>query len=357
MRVTEYDPRAHAHQLVDEEHARLEHLLMHEDDPLALRRGDDRDRHQVGRERGPGLILEFRDRAAEIGADAHLLLRRDEEVGAVDHGLDTEALEAEAYRAEVLDAGVGDAERRASDGGEADERTDLDVIGADPVRASFEAGAAFDGEHIRPDTGDRRAHGHEQPTEILHMRLGGGVVQDRGPARRDGRHDRVLGAGHTGLVEEDVGADESFGAERDPVSEDVLGAQRLEGQEVGIESTASDHVAPRRREGHSPGAGEERRSEQDRGADALAEFRIERVPTDRLGGDHERVRAGPLRGGPGLPHELQQALDVADARNVLERDRLVGEERGADDGQRGVLVSGGANGTGEASAAFDDELG
>ena len=43
---------------------------------VALRGRDDRDRHDVGRERGPRLVLELRDVAAEVGTDLPRLLRR-----------------------------------------------------------------------------------------------------------------------------------------------------------------------------------------------------------------------------------------------------------------------------------------
>ncbi len=53
-------------------------------------------------------------------------------------------------------------------------------------------------------------------------------------------------------------------------------------------------------------------------------------------------------------HEL---LDVGDVGHVAQGDLLVGEEGGADDGQRGVLVARGRDGAGERFAAVDDEIG
>src|SRR3712207_8010414 len=47
VRVAEDDARAHADQLVHEEHARLEHLLVHQHHAVALRGRHDRDRHHV----------------------------------------------------------------------------------------------------------------------------------------------------------------------------------------------------------------------------------------------------------------------------------------------------------------------
>src|SRR6478736_4364123 len=45
MGVAEYDARAHPDQLVHEEQAGLEHLLVDDDHSLALGGGDERDRH------------------------------------------------------------------------------------------------------------------------------------------------------------------------------------------------------------------------------------------------------------------------------------------------------------------------
>ena len=80
--------------------------------PRALRRRDERDRHRVGRERRPRLILELGHVPAEVALDDLLLLGRDDEVGAVDRARDAEAREAHQRRAQMLDAGVGDAELR-----------------------------------------------------------------------------------------------------------------------------------------------------------------------------------------------------------------------------------------------------
>src|SRR5205085_10994377 len=73
MRIADDDPRAHVHQLVDEEEPALEHLLEHEHRPPGLRRDDDRDRRQVGGEGGPGPVVDLRDVAAEVVADLELL--------------------------------------------------------------------------------------------------------------------------------------------------------------------------------------------------------------------------------------------------------------------------------------------
>jgi hypothetical protein len=48
-------------------------------------------------------------------------------------------------------------------------------------------------------------------------------------------------------------------------------------------------------------------------------------------------------------------IDVADARHVVQRDRAVGEQRGGENRQRGVLVAGGTNRPVQPAAPFDDE--
>ena len=54
--------------------------------------------------------------------------------------------------------------------------------------------------------------------------------------------------------------------------------------------------------------------------------------------------------------ELDQRLGVPDARDVRERDALLGEQRGSDDRKGGVLVPARLDGTGEGKAAFHDVL-
>ena len=58
-----------------------------------------------------------------------------------------------------------------------------------------------------------------------------------------------------------------------------------------------------------------------------------------------------------LGHEGHDLVEIGDGRDVFQVNRLVGEERGADDGQRGVFVTGRRDGAGERFAAVDDEIG
>src|SRR5262252_5627568 len=127
MWIAEHDARSHADQLVHEKEARLEHLLEHKQRPFALRRHHDRDRHQVGGERRPGSVLELRDVAPEIGADAALLVLRDDQRIAVDPRPHAESVEGVERGAQVLGAHALDPHRPVGDRGQPDERAHLDM--------------------------------------------------------------------------------------------------------------------------------------------------------------------------------------------------------------------------------------
>ena len=102
MRVAQDDLSPHTDQLVHEEHPGLEHLLVHQDQPAALGRRHDRDGHEVRRESGPRLILELRDVPAEIGLDFSRLLGRDHQIIPFYGTADSQTLEPQASRAQVL---------------------------------------------------------------------------------------------------------------------------------------------------------------------------------------------------------------------------------------------------------------
>ena len=179
MRIAQHDPRAHAHELVDEEQARLEHLFVNENHPRALRRGHERDRHRVRRERRPRLILELRHVSAQVALNHLLLLGRNDQVRPVDDARHAEPSEAHQRRAQVLDAGVGDSDLRTGDRRQSDERSDFDVIGPDAMRRAAERPTAVDRELVGADAVDLRAQRDEKMTEVLDVRLAGGVAENR----------------------------------------------------------------------------------------------------------------------------------------------------------------------------------
>ena len=92
--------------------------------------------------------------------------------------------------------------------------------------------------------------------------------------------------------------------------------------DVDVEPPASDHVAARRRQRRSAEARDQRTGEEERRADARRQARVD------LGLRHVRpstrhlVRADPLDLGAEVVEQLDHRLDVADPRDVRERDRF-----------------------------------
>ncbi len=171
----------------------------------------------------------------------------------------------------------------------------------------------------------------------------------------DSRHHRVLGAHHARLVEEDPLAAQPVGAELEPPVDRDLGAELLEGVDVRVERPPADEVAAGRREQCMPEAGEQRAGEQERAADAVGELLVDLGLRDAGGVDAHLVLARPLGVGAEIGEQREHRVDVADARDVAEHDRLVGEQARGEDRERPVLVAGDPDGPVERAPPFDHE--
>jgi hypothetical protein len=82
-----------------------------------------------------------------------------------------EPLEPHQHHRQMLDPGVLDSKSGARHGGETDERSDLDVIGANGVRRAMQHSAALHRQLVRSDPVDLRPERNKEMREILHMRL------------------------------------------------------------------------------------------------------------------------------------------------------------------------------------------
>src|SRR6185437_12202351 len=354
MRIAQHDARAHPNQLVDEEQPRLEHLLVHQDEPVALCRGDDGDRHEVRGEGGPRLIFELGHVPAQVRANRATLLGGDDQIVAHHRAFDAEPLEAEPRRAEMLHACSHDAKLGARDRREPDERADLDVIRTDAMSGAVQRLRTVYRDGVCSDPFDRGAERHEEVREILHVRLARRVAERRRAGGEARRHERILGGGDARLIEKNVGTAKAARAQRVVRPELHAGAELLEREEVRVDPPATDDIPSRRRQRDGAAACEQRTSEEDRRANARAELRVERARLYDLRLDHERVARGPFGGDAERAYQLDERLDVANVRDVLEGDLLIGEKRGGDDRQRGVLVAGRMNRAGERVSTFDD---
>ncbi len=129
------------------------------------------------------------------------------------------------------------------------------------------------------------------------------------------------------------------------------------------ERKASRWVSSRRRPITSPpggqqavaGPGHQRRRQQHRRPDAGAQGRVQRRPAQAAGSMRTWLGPSPLHRRAGRGDQLQHGVHVQDLGDVAQHHRLVGQQRGGHDGQRGVLVPGRADGAAQRLPALDDE--
>ena len=133
-----------------------------------------------------------------------------------------------------------------------------------------------------------------------------------------------------------------------------LGAELAQGVDVGVDRAAADLVAARGRQLDPAGARQQWPGQHEAGAHAPANLgRGRRLA--QVAGAHAtwpRPAARPWRPGPaGRPASCARP----GSRDVLERHRLVGQQRRRQHGQRRVLVARDRDLARERLAAFDDE--
>src|SRR5581483_1670971 len=197
---------------------------------------------------------------------------------------------------------------------------------------------------------------HEEPAQVLHVRLARRVPDHRLAGRQDRGHDRVLGRHHAGLVEEDaLAAQPAVGVHLVALPEVDPGAHPREGVDVRVEPPPADQVAARGRDDRVPEPRQQRAGEEERGAHAPAEFGVELVLGDVRGVHPDLVRAGPGDVGAEVGEQLEHRVDVADPRDVRQENRVLREQRRGEDRQRAVLVAGRLDRPREPLAPFDHE--
>ena len=96
----------------------------------------------------------------------------------------------------------------------------------------------------------------------------------------------------------------------------TVGAELLEGVDVGVERAPPDEVAARRRDEHAAEAGEQRAGEEERAADPVGELLVDLGLRDRRGVDADLVLALPFGLGAEVGEQRDHRVDVADPRDV-----------------------------------------
>ena len=122
-----------------------------------------------------------------------------------------------------------------------------------------------------------------------------------------------------------------------------------------VQPPPADDVAARRRDDHAAAAREQRPGQQERRADPPRELLVELGLLDLGGVDADVVRPGPLDLRAEIREQLDHRLDVADARDVRELDRLVREQAGGENREGAVLVARGADPAVQRNRTLDHE--
>ena len=208
--------------------------------------------------------------AAEIILDFQRLACGYDEIVAFDLADDAEPLEPHPDRTQMRHPGPRDAQRRTRHRGEPNQRADLDMIGTDREAGRPERRRTLHHHGVGADAFDLRPQRHQEMREVLHMRLGCDIAQMRGAVGGDRGHQRILGGGYAGFVEENIRALETDGAEFQPVGGGDGSAELFERQKMGVEPAATDDVAAGRRQLDLAAARQQRSRQQDRGADPRA---------------------------------------------------------------------------------------
>ena len=199
------DAGAHLGQLAHVLEAVFVHVLG--DDALTVSLGHER--HvlglQVGRKTGkrPGRHVDRSDRRERIARHAKPFVARFDPRACLLE-LEEEHLQVVGLRA--LDAEVTSC-RRDRDG----VSSGLKVIGHDGVLGAAQVGTSIDDQALGADALDMRAHLREQQTQVLDVRLAGGVEDLGASLGLDRREQDVLGPRHGREVEDDAVAVESVG--------------------------------------------------------------------------------------------------------------------------------------------------
>jgi len=218
----------------------------------------------------------------------------------------------------------------------------------------------FDTAHhdtVGPRAFDVCAHRHQAVGQVDDFRLLGRVVDHRGAFGERRSHQHVLGRAHADDVERHLAAAQAVGAgldeamlERDPRAK---GLQRLD---VQVDRARADGATAGQRDFRRAMPGQQRAKHQHRCAHGLDQF----VRGDMAAhGARIDLQVGAVLdddAGTQFGQQAQRGLDVVQVGHVADRDRLVGQQGGAQDGQHGVLGARDGHLAVERDAAADDDL-
>ena len=205
----------------------------------------------------------------------------------------------------------------------------------------MEGGHPIDGDGGSASPPNAAAHGIEQPGQVDHLGLQGGVVDHRFAVGQSGGHHQGLRGADARAVEVNVTTGEALAAARHrggdhPMLNGDLGAERLQPLHVFHHRSAADLTAPG--QGHLGGAhpGEERADAEEAGPQAIHQFVWGCGLGDVLAVE---IDALPLAGDPHTEgrQDLPHGGDVGEGGHVAEPQGVAAEQAGGHQHQGRIL--------------------
>jgi len=265
-------------------------------------------------------------------------------------------------RSEVLRFTVGEGEIAIGDGPGDEERTGFDAVGDDRVFCAAERPDAADGESGCGVAFDVRAHLAEQVDEVSDFRFAGCVFKNGFTVGERRRHQNIFGSGDGDFVEGNPCAFEAAGAWGARFDIAVSGVDFcthfFEGGEMKIDGASPDGAAAGKRDAGHASASERGPEREDGCPHGLDEFVGSDGFVDCGRGDGV-IGGGEFGSSDGSAHvgeEFAHGNDVANHGDVVEEQRIGGEEAGGHGGECGVFCAADSYGAVEGFAAGDEEF-
>ena len=224
----------------------------------------------------------------------------------------------------------------------------LDPVGQNAMVGAVEAGHALDLDCGGARAADARAHLVEAGGEIHDLGLAGGVADLRRPVRGRRGHQRHVRSADRHLRKLDLSPGQTVGRLGDRIAAvDVdLRAELLKRHQQEIDRPGADRAAARQRHARRAHSRDERRDHPEAGAHLRHQF-IRRRGVDDGAGAQMRGLAGPrVLADPlavdrivdaVIAEDMRKLGDVGEAGQVFERQRLIRQQRGDHQRQRGVF--------------------
>ena len=196
--------------------------------------------------------------------------------------------------------------------------------------------------------GNPGAHLVEAVGDVADLRLARRVLDHRGAAGERRRHQRGVGAADGDLGEDDLAAAQAFFGARDHIAAFDLdvGAELCQRHDQEIDRARADGAAARHRDFRLAHARHQRRQHPEACAHARDQLVGRGGVDDRLGRDVQRAAAvGILARAFAGDHDVDaviaedalQLADIGEMRHVVEDERILGQQAGDHQRQRGVL--------------------